>query len=148
MSDKKLLQLSSNKRDFATQEFEGNLRAILLNINTVASDTSSSNVYRDVDERKRLINDCITRKRKAGSSSDQNQYGKRHQMEKPGLVGKQILHKWVIEEEDKWIPDSVLKVYGNIDDINCEFEVKYEDETEPLLVNLYEDLQNGDLVMM
>ena len=62
VSDKRLLQLSSNKRVFSTQELEGNLRAILLNINTVASDTSSSNVSRDVDERKRLINDCITKK--------------------------------------------------------------------------------------
>ena len=53
-------------------------------------------------------------------------------MEKPELVGKQILHKWVIEEEDKWIPGSVLKVCGNNDDINCEFEAQYEDETEPL----------------
>ena len=69
-------------------------------------------------------------------------------MEKQELVGKQIFHKWVIEEEDKCIPGSVLKVCGNIDNINCEFEVQYEVETEPFLVKLYEDLQNGDLVIM
>ena len=29
-----------------------------------------------------------------------------------------------------------------------EFEVKYEDEEEPLLVKLYEDFKNGDLTII
>ena len=35
-----------------------------------------------------------------------------------------------------------------MNDENCEFEVKYEDEQEPLLVKLYEDLKNGDLTII
>ena len=36
----------------------------------------------------------------------------------------------------------MLKAIGNINDKDCEFEVQYEDESEPLLVKLYEDFEN------
>lgn len=42
----------------------------------------------------------------------------------------------------------MLKAIGNINDEDCEFEVQYEDESEPLLVKLYEDFENGDLAII
>ena len=60
-------------------------------------------------------------------------------------MGKRIFHKWVKEDGEQWIYGNVLKAMGNLNEGKCEFEVKYEDEDEPLLVKLYEDYKNGDL---
>ena len=68
--------------------------------------------------------------------------------DKRELVGKNIYHKWVKEDGEQWINGNVLKAIGNINDEDCEFEVQYEDKSEPLLVKLYEDFENGDLAII
>ena len=64
------------------------------------------------------------------------------------LVGKCIYHKWVKGDTEEWINGNVLNIVGDVNDKNCEFEVKYEDEQEPLIVKLYEDLKNGHLAII
>ena len=49
------------------------------------------------------------------------------------------------EDGEEWIFGNVLKAVGNLNDDECEFEVKYDDEEEILIVKLYEDCNNGDL---
>ena len=56
--------------------------------------------------------------------------------------------KWVKEDGQQWINGNVLKAIGNISDEDCEFEVQYEDKSEPLLVKLYEDFENRDLAII
>ena len=148
VTDKKLLQLSSNHREFSTQELEDNLKLILRGLTHENISTRASSVYRQVDERKELINDYVAKKRKATDQIQSNQQEKIQQQDKPKLVGKNIYHKWVKEEGEEWIKGIVLKAIGNLNDDDCEFEVKYEDESEPLLVKLYEDFKNGDLAII
>ena len=47
-----------------------------------------------------------------------------------------------------WIKGKVLKAVGDINDIACMFQVKYEDEEENKDVTLYEDYKNNDLVVL
>ena len=88
------------------------------------------------------------KKRKVVNSTEGEQ-GKIQRLEHPKLVGKCIYHKWVKGNTEEWIYGNELKVIGDVNDENCEFEVKYEDEEkEPLLVKLYEDFKNGDLTVI
>ena len=103
-----------------------------------------SSKYREKEERKELIDTHVERKRKA-SACTTRQKEKEKRDEKPDLLGKRILHKWVKEDREEWIFGDVLKAVGNLNDEDCEFEVKYDDEEETLLVKLYEDCKNGDL---
>ena len=66
----------------------------------------------------------------------------------PELVRKTILHKWEVDGKECWIKGKVLKAVGDINDIACMFEVKYEDEEENKDVALYEDYKNNDLVVL
>ena len=52
------------------------------------------------------------------------------------------------DDGDQWIYGTVLKAVGNLNDEECEFELKYEDEEELLLVKLYEDFKNGYLTII
>ena len=103
----------------------------------------ASSVYRQVDERKELINDYVEKKRKATDQIQSNWQEKIQDRTNLNLVGKNIYHKWVKEVGEEWIKGIVLKAIGNLNDDDCEFEVKYEDESEPLLVKLCEDFKNG-----
>ena len=136
--DKKLLQLSSNQKDYSTEEQEQNLWSILRNLNAENAACSSS-VYREVDERRELIDQYVSKKRKAVNPGDEGQQEKAQRCDYAELVGKCIYHKWVKGDTEEWINGNVLKVVGDVNDENCEFEVKYEDEQEPLIVKLYED---------
>ena len=49
------------------------------------------------------------------------------------------------DDGEQWISGDVLKAVGNLNDEECEFEVKYDDEEEVLLVKHYDDFNNGDL---
>ena len=146
VNDKRLLQLTANRKEYSLQELEGNLRAILREINDESfTDTiNRSSKYRENEERKELIDKHVERKRKASSCTEAWKE-KERRPDKPELVGKRIFHKWVKEDGEQWIYGNVLKAMGNLNDEKCEFEVKYEDEDEPLLVKLYEDYKNGDL---
>ena len=66
----------------------------------------------------------------------------------PELVRKTILHKWEVDGKECWIKGKVLKAVGDINDIACMFEVKYEDEEENKDVALYEEYKNNDLVVL
>ena len=147
VSDKKLLQLSSNQKHFSVPELEQNLRSILGNLNPDSAFKSTSSVYRQVEERCELIDEYVAKKRKVVNPTD-DELGKIHSLEHPKLVGKCIYHKWVKGNTEEWIYGNVLKVIGDVKDENCEFEVKYEDEEETLLVKLYEDFKNGDLTII
>ena len=147
VSDKKLLQLTANRKEFSIQELEENLRAILRDINNETFAVHRSSKYRESEERKELIDRHVERKRKA-TSCTAAQKEKERRCDKPDLVGKRIFHKWVKDDGDQWIYRNVLKAVGNFNDEECEFEVKYEDEEELLLVKLYEDFKNGDLTII
>ena len=89
----------------------------------------------------------MVKERKATDHMQSN-HQEKIQQDKPELIGKNIYHKWVKEDGEQWINGNVLKAIGNINDKDCEFEVQYEDESEPLLVKLYEDFENGDLAII
>ena len=139
--------MSSNQKDYSTEELEQNLCSILRNLNAENAACSSS-VYREVDERRELIDQYVAKKRKAVNQGAEGQQEKAQRCDYPKLVGKCIYHKWVKCDTEEWINGNVLKVVGDVNDENCEFEVKYEDEQEPLIVKLYEDLKNGDLAII
>ena len=147
VNDKKLLQLTANQKEYSLQELEGNLRAILRDINDDKLPVNTSSKYREIGERKELIEKYVDRKRKAISTTAP-QKEKESRPNKPDLVGKCMHHKWVKGDGEQWIHGNVLKVVGNLNDNECEFEVQYEDEEEPLLVKLYEDFKNGDQAIM
>lgn len=90
----------------------------------------------------------IQQQRTCSVNFTEDEQGKIQRLEHPKLVGKRIYHKWVKGNTEEWIYGNVLKVIGDVNDENCEFEVKYEDEEEPLLVKLYEDFKNGDLTII
>ena len=144
VTDKKLPQLTVNRKEYSTQELEENLRSILRDRYVENSNENRSSKYREKEERKELIDTHVERKRKA-SSCTAGQKEKERREDKPDLVGKRILHKWVKEDGEEWIFGDVLKAVGNLNDDKCEFEVKYDDEDEILIVKLYEDCNNGDL---
>ena len=141
------MQLSSDRKDFSVPELEQNLRSILGNLNTDSAFKSTSSVYRQVEERCELIDKYVAKKRKVVNSIEDEQ-GKIQRLEHPKLVGKCVYHKSVEGNTEEWIYGSVLKVIDDVNDENCEFEVKYEDKEEPLLVKLYEDFKNGDLTII
>ena len=145
--DKKLLQLSSNWKDYSAEELEQNLWSILRNLNTENAACSSS-VYREVDERIELIDQYVAKKRKAVNLGAEDQQEKAQRCDYPELVGKCIYHKWVKGDTEEWINGNVLKVAGDVNNDNCKFEVKYKDEQEPHIIKLYEDLKNGDLTII
>ena len=141
INDKKLLQLTANQKEYSLQELEGNLRAILREINDDKLPVNTSSKHREIGERKELIKKYVDRKRKAISTTTL-QKEKESRPNKPDLVGKCIYHKWVKGDGEQWIHANVLKVVGNLNDNECEFEVQYEDGEEPLLVKLYEEFKN------
>ena len=145
VSDKKLLQLTANRKEFSKQELEEYLRAILRDINNETFAVHRSSKYRESEERKELIDRHVEGKRKV-TSCTAAQKEKERRCDKPDLVGKGIFHKWVEDDGDQWIYGNVLKAVGNFNDEECEFEV--EDEEELLLVKLYEDFKNGDLTII
>ena len=61
--DKKLLQLSSNQKDYSTEELEQNLQSILRNLNAENAACSSS-LYREVDERREVIDQYVAKREK------------------------------------------------------------------------------------
>ena len=81
-----------------------------------------SGKYREISERKELIEKYVERKRKA-TSTTAPQKEKESRQDKPELVGKRIYHKWVKGDGEQWIYGNVLKVAGNLNDSECEFEV-------------------------
>ena len=85
---------------------------------------------------KKRIDQYVAKKRKAGNPGAEGQQEKAQRHGYPELVGKYVYHKWVKGYTEKWINGNVLKVVGDVNDENCEFEVKYEDEQEPLIVKL------------
>ena len=120
VNDKKLLQVTVNRKEYSTQELEENLRAILRDRYSESFTENRSSKYREKEEQKELIDTHVERKRKA-SSCTTGQKEKERRDEKPNLVGKRILHKLVKEDREEWIFGDVLKAVGNLNDEECEF---------------------------
>lgn len=59
------------------------------------------------------------------------------------LVGKQILHKFNVDGEEKWFTGCVLG-YNAVTDLH---EVSYYDEEENYFYNLLEDISKGDIII-
>ena len=148
VSDKKLLQITSNQKEYSLQELEDNLRAILRMLNSEKSTASTSSKYRQVGERKELINKYVTKKRKGVSTTIEGQQGKVQLLDQPELIGKHIYHKFIKDEVEEWIYGKVIKAMGSLHDKDCEFAVDNDDEDEICYMKLYEDVKNGDLVII
>ena len=78
--------------EFSTQELEDNLKLILRGLTHENISTRASSVYRQVDERKELINDYVVKKRKATDQMQSNCQEKIQWQDKPELIGKNIYH--------------------------------------------------------
>ena len=146
VENKKLLQLSSNKKEFSTQELEENLKCVLNGLQ-VNYEGDVQTTYVEGNIRKDCVTQSITRKREAaGKVAVPPTKVTRDNF--PNLVTKTILHKWEVDGKECWIKGRVLKAVGDINDITCMFQVKYEDEEENKEVPLYEDFNNNDLVIL
>ena len=144
VENKKLLQLSSNKKEFSTEELEENLKCVLngLQVNCQEEVTSvEGNIRKD------YVTQSIRTKREAAGKVGVPP-AKVMRDDFPELVRKTILHKWEVDGKECWIKGKVLKAVGDINDIACMFQVKYEDEEENKDVTLYEDYKNNDLVVL
>ena len=117
-------------------------------LNSEKSTASTSSEYRQVGERKELINKYVTKKRKGVSTTIEGQEGKVQLLDQPELIGKHIYHKFIKDEGEEWICGKVIKDMGSLHDEDCEFAVDYDDEDEICYVKLYEDVKNGDLVII
>ena len=96
---------------------------------------------------KELVGECVAKKRKAAAARSRPS-NKAQRRSYPDLVNKTILHKWMKEGKEQWIRGKVVKVLGDTDDIECDYEIPYVDENELLTVKLHEDLENNYLVIL
>ena len=90
----------------------------------------------------------VLQRRKEQHSTITTSVEKHARAEFPQLVNKYIVHKWIHDGKEEWIRGKVLKALGDVNNVDCDFEVKYTDEDENLVVKLYKDLQNGDLAII
>lgn len=60
------------------------------------------------------------------------------------LVSKEILHKFDVDGEERWYTGHV----GSYNAVTHLHEVAYEEEDEIYFFNLFEDISNGDLVIV
>ena len=58
------------------------------------------------------------------------------------LVGKRIRHKWCEDGVERWYNGQILNVVAGTDEW---FNVQYDGEDQILTLNLYQDIDNGDL---
>ena len=146
MKDKKLLQLTSNRKELSAKELEDNLLCVIKGIEKEPI-TETVPAYRVRNVRQELIDEHVTKKRKAVSTSSTSG-AKWMQLDLPNLVNKFILQKWIKDGKEQWIRGKVLKALGNTKDLECDFQVQYVDEQGLVNVKLYEDFLNNDLVIM
>jgi hypothetical protein len=59
------------------------------------------------------------------------------------LVGKRVLHRFEVENEEKWFSGIIMSYSPS----SCLHEIAYEDEEEHCFFNLMEDLSKGDLIV-
>ena len=146
VENKKLLQLSSNKKEFSTEELEENLKCVLNGLQVNCQEEVET-TYVQGNIRKDCVTQSIRRKREAAGNVGVPP-AKVMRDDFPELVKKTILHKWEVDGKECWIKGKVLKAVGDINDITCMFQVKYEEEEENKDVTLYEDYKNNDLVVL
>ena len=146
VENKKYLQFSSNKKEFSTEELEENLKYVLNGLQ-VRCQEEVKTTYVEGNIRKDCVSQSISRKREAAGKVAVPP-AKVIRDDFPELVNKTILHKWEVDGKECWIKGKVLKAVGDINDIRCIFQVKYEDEEENKDVPLYEDFKNNDLVVL
>ena len=58
------------------------------------------------------------------------------------LVGKRIRHKWCEDGVERWFTGQILSA---VDGSSDWFNVCYDGEDQILTLNLYQDIENGDL---
>ena len=66
----------------------------------------------------------------------------------PELVGNVIMQKWQEGYQEHLFRGTVLKDYGDVNFPSYEFEVKYISEENVVIMELYKDLENRDLVIL
>ena len=138
--------MSSNKKEFSTEELEENLKCVLNGLQVNCQEEVET-TYVEGNIRKDCVTQSIRRKREAAGKVGVPP-AKVMRDDFPELVRKTILHKWEVDGKECWIKGKVLKAVGDINDIACMFQVKYEDEEENKDVTLYEDYKNNDLVVL
>ena len=89
MTNKQVLQLSLNRKEYFVEELEQNLRTVLINFNADSITANISNIYWKADKRYDLVKQFITKKGKTASTTTENQKEKRQkQNQQPELIGK------------------------------------------------------------
>ena len=61
------------------------------------------------------------------------------------LVGKRICHRWLVADDEEWFTGHIMSV---VPGTNSWFNVKYDGEDQILTLNLFEDMQSGDLYLL
>ncbi len=154
VDDKKLLQLSSGTEEYSTTVLQENLQQVLkyLEASTSAANSTTENVQsiRPSEERRNLVDGIVARKRKNDGNGESAPTAKSKKTDKyPDLVGCTVLQKWEDSGEDKWMRGQVIKVVTKGQNKgDWVFEVKYEDDDQTYDVELYQDFDNGDLVLI
>ena len=49
------------------------------------------------------------------------------------------MNKWIDGDKEKWYIGKIIQAIGDIHDENCEFEVKFYDEDDITVVQLYKE---------
>ena len=147
VKDKKLLQLTSNRKELSTQQLEDNLLCVIKGMEKEEPIIENVSIYRVSDVRWELNEEYVAKKRKAASTASTSAT-KQMQLDLPNLVNKFILQKWIKDGKEQWFRGKVLKALGNTNDPESNFEVQYVDEQGVINVKLYEDFLNNDLVIM
>ena len=99
VKDKKLLQLTSNRKELSAKELEDNLLCVIKGIEKEPI-TETVPAHRARNVRQQLIDEHVTKKRKAVSTSSTSG-AKRMQLDLPNLVNKFILQKWIKDEKEQ-----------------------------------------------
>ena len=60
------------------------------------------------------------------------------------LVGRRVSHKFEVDEEEKWFTGYVLSYNAGTN----QHEITYEEDEEHFFFNLFEDISNGDLIVL
>ena len=90
VKDKKLLQLTSNRKELSTQQLEDNLLCVIKGMKKEEPVTVEDSTYRASDVRWGLIDEYVAKKRKAPSTASTSAT-KQMQLDLPNLVNKFIL---------------------------------------------------------
>ena len=147
VKDKKLLQLTSNRKELSTQQLEDNLLCVIKGMEKEEPVTENVSTYGASDVRWKIIEEYVAKKEITCKHSTNICY--KTVATWPSQHSKQVYpahvdKRWKATMDQRKSIKSLGKYYWS----RMWPEVQYVDEQGVLNVKLYEDFLNNDLVIM